>query len=177
MPGLGCGLFAGRFQETIHEAFRQVLRRLLIEFGAELPELAAVNYDSFRQCTNSREEIHGISFFVRPLEQGNHGKSQLCRPYTYARDFAHCQLFSLVAWDHVSWPGNDFFAGARATDDGVKAAATNSMAVITGIEGHYDPVLHQYQPPVGYRTWGQLVRARGLRLWDRRAVWQGETDL
>ena len=54
-------------------------------------------------------------------------------------DFSGCILFSIVAWDHVSWPGNDYFGGSRSTDDGVKAAATDSMAVLTGIEGHYDP--------------------------------------
>ena len=46
-----------------------------------------------------------------------------------------CELYSMVAWDHVSRPGNDFFGGARATDDGVKAAATDSMRTLTGIAG------------------------------------------
>ena len=63
-----------------------------------------------------------------------------------------CMLFSIVAWDHVSWPGNDFFAGSRCTDDGVKAAATNSMFALTGIEGHYDPDRGAYLPPPPYRT-------------------------
>ena len=39
-------------------------------------------------------------------------------------------LFSVVAWDHVSWPGNDFYAGQRKTDDGVKAAATTAMQIV-----------------------------------------------
>lgn len=52
---------------------------------------------------------------------GDAGKPQLCPPQRYAEhgdDFSHCQRFSVVAWDHVSWPGNDFYGGARATDDG-----------------------------------------------------------
>jgi hypothetical protein len=95
----------------------------------------------FSECSNAQLEIHGISLMVRPLLQGNLAKSQLCPPQAYAEvgdDFTGCLLFSMVAWDHVSWPGNDFFAGSRCTDDGVKAAATNSMAVLTGIEGRYD---------------------------------------
>src|SRR5262249_44771579 len=44
-----------------------------------------------------------------------------------------------VAWDHVSWPGNDFLGGSRATDDGVKAAASNSMSALAGVEGKYGP--------------------------------------
>ena len=104
---------------------------------------------------------------VRPLLAGNAGKSQLCPPSAYAEDgddFSNCVLFSIVAWDHVSWPGNDFFGGSRCTDDGVKAAATDSMAVLTGIEGHYDPDRGAYLPPAPYRTWGEAVEKNGLQL-------------
>jgi hypothetical protein len=69
-----------------------------------------------------------------------------------------------VAWDHVSWPGNDFYGGSRCTDDGVKAAATNTMQMITGIPGDYDPFIHQYMPPAPYRTWSEVVNYRRLRL-------------
>lgn len=55
-----------------------------------------------------------------------------------------------MAWDQVSWPGNDFYTGARVTDDGVKAAATNAMTAMTGVAGRYDPPLNQYQPPEPY---------------------------
>jgi len=66
-------------------------------------------------------------------------------------------LYSIVAWDHVSWPGNDFFVGSRATDDGVKAAATNSMSVLTGVKGEYDPTRGKYQPPQPYTNWGAYI--------------------
>ena len=70
----------------------------------------------------------------------------------------------MVAWDHVSWPGNDYWAGSRCTDDGVKAAATNTMAVITGIDGHYDRAAAAYLPPEPFHTWDAVVRAHKLRL-------------
>lgn len=180
VPGLGCGQFAGRFEGTLHEALRRVLRRLLIEHGAELGNIAAIYYDPFEACDNSREAINGISFLVRPLRQGNPGKSQLCRPETYAEpgdDFGSCRLFSLVAWDHVSWPGNDFFGGARSTDDGVKAAATSSMAVVTGVAGRYDPRSFTYRPPSGSETWQQVVETRRLRLWDPQSLFPGPWSL
>ena len=79
-------------------------------------------------------------------------------------DFSDCVLFSIVAWDHVSWPGNDFFVGSRCTDDGVKAAATDSMAVLTGVEGHYDPDQWAYIPPTPYRTWREVVDRNSLSL-------------
>ena len=110
---------------------------------------------------------------------GDCGKSQLCHPLAYAEqgdDFSGCTLYSLVAWDHVSWPGNDFFVDSRATDDGVKAAATNSMSVLTGVEGRYDSERGKYQPPKPYRNWQAVVehgvRTRELKLWQPLAVWQ-----
>jgi hypothetical protein len=117
---------------------------------------------------------------VRPLRvPGNQAKSQLCPPVVYAEkgdDFSGCALYSIVAWDHVAWPGNDFFVGSRVTDDGVKAAATSSMSVLTGVKGEYDPTRGKYQPPQPYVNWEAVVddrmRRGKLRLWNPMAVWQ-----
>lgn len=167
IPGLGCGQFAGPFAGQLGVELQSVLERFLTRHGASFPNLKAVYYDPFNECSNSRQEIHGTSLIVRPLLKGNAGKSQLCPPSAYAEDgddFSDCVLFSIVAWDHVSWPGNDYFGGSRCTDDGVKAAATDSMAVLTGVQGHYDPHRGAYLPPAPYRTWDDVVRQYGLRL-------------
>jgi len=167
IPGLGCGQFAGPFKGQLGTALQIVLERFLSTHGASLPNIKAVYYDPFNECSNLRQERHGIALLVRPLLQGNAGKSQLCQPTTFAGegdDFSDCQLFSIVAWDHVSWPGNDFFGGSRCTDDGVKAAATDSMAVLTGYAGHYDVPRTAYLPPAPYRTWAEVVENNGLRL-------------
>ncbi len=167
IPGLGCGQFAGPFAGKLGAELQLVLEQCLTRHGANFPHIKAVYYDPFGESCNSREEIHGISFLVRPLLQGNAGKSQLCHPSAYAEaddDFSNCQLFSIVAWDHVSWPGNDFFGGARCTDDGVKAAATDSMAVLTGIKGNYNPDCGAYLPPKPFHTWEEVVQAKELRL-------------
>jgi hypothetical protein len=167
IPGLGCGQFAGPFSGQLGAELQSVLERFLTRHGASFPRIKAVYFDPFNECSNNRQEIHGISLLVRPLLLDNAGKSQLCPPSAYAEDgddFSDCILFSIVAWDHVSWPGNDYFGGCRCTDDGVKAAATDSMAVLTGIKGHYDPQRGAYLPPVSYRTWDEVVRQNGLRL-------------
>jgi hypothetical protein len=174
IPGLGCGQFAGEFRGKLGTQLQAVLERLLTEDGAAFPNLKAVYFDPYSECQNARFEIHGISFMVRPLTQAKEAKPQLCRPSAYAEegdDFSGCSLFSVVAWDHVSWPGNDFYAGSRATDDGVKAAATSSMCVLTGVVGSYDPTVWMYQPPQPYQDWGEVVQKSGLRLWSPVAVW------
>lgn len=179
MPGLGCGQFAGPFRGHLGTRLQAVLERFLTEYGASFPNLKTVYFDPYSECENVRCEIQGISLMVRPLKAlGNRGKSQLCRPAAYSEpddDFSDCALYSIVAWDHVSWPGNDFFIGSRATDDGVKAAATSSMSVLTGVEGTYDPACWKYQPPKSYRDWKAAVEnrvsKRALRLWNPAAVW------
>jgi hypothetical protein len=180
VPGLGCGQFSGPFQGRLGAQLLAVLDGFLTEHGASFPNLKAVYFDPYSECENARREIHGISLMVRPLRaRGNIGKSQLCRPIAYAEqddDFSDCSLYSIAAWDHVSWPGNDFYIGSRATDDGVKAAATSSMSALTGVEGVYDPACAKYQPPRPYRDWEAVVvdgiRTRQLRLWNPRAVFR-----
>lgn len=166
VPGLGCGQFAGKFIGQLGELLKNTLQRLLEEFGDQFDHILALYFDPYNECQNQRSEIKNISFLVRPLSQHNQNKPQLCQPITYqepGEDFSECMLFSIVAWDHVSWPGNDFYAGSRATDDGVKAAATSSMLAMTGITGKYNPKLACYEPPKPYRNWEQVVHDKGLK--------------
>jgi hypothetical protein len=167
IPGLGCGQFAGRFQGQLGEYLQGALSALLEKYQQQLNNIRAVYFDPFQECDNARFEYGGTSLLVRPLTKGNIDKPQLCYPTHYAEpgdDFSECELFSVVAWDHVSWPGNDFFIGSRATDDGVKAAATTSMEVLTGTKGAYDEVLCEFLPPSEYRTWEEVVSEGGLQL-------------
>lgn len=73
-------------------------------------------------------------------------------------------LYSLIAWDHVSQPGNDYYGGARAADEGVKAAATDAMRVITGIQAEYDRYNFKYQPPKPFHTWAEVETEREILL-------------
>jgi hypothetical protein len=167
IPGLGCGMFAGRFQGKLGVLLKRVLVDLLEKYGAQFSNIEAVYYDPYQECENERLEIQGISLMIRPLTQGNKGKSQLAQLATFEEasdDFSNCLLFSVVAWDHVSWPGNDFYINSRATDDGVKAAATSSMFAMTGIEGTYNKRTYSYQPPVPYKDWNQVIYKNNLDL-------------
>jgi hypothetical protein len=167
VPGLGCGQFAGPFRGQLGEYLREALTSLLERHGASWPHIAIVWFDPYSQCHTDTQPIHHLRFKVRPLMHGHADTPQLCPPEAYLEgetaERPLC-LFSIVAWDHVSWPGNDFYAGARATDDGVKAAATSSMQCMTGLEGRYDPQSHVYNPPEGYRCWDEVVRRNELRI-------------
>jgi hypothetical protein len=167
LPGLGCGQFAGKFKGQLGAMLKQVLKDLLSKYAAQLASLSAIYYDPFDECDNERCEIEHISLLVRPLLKGNEGKGQLCLPADYEDikgEFSDCTLTSFVAWDHVSWPGNDFYLGSRATDDGVKAAATSTMAVMTSYSGQYSVDSYSYQPPHGYQTWGRVVTDNAIAL-------------
>lgn len=160
IPGLGCGQFAGPFRRTLGNYLKKAIRRILIKHSVELMNIRAIYYDPYEECENEKFEIDGISFLVRPLTRGNHGKSQLSQVQEFNEakdDFSECELFSVVAWDHVSWPGNDYYSGSRVTDDGVKAAATDSMSVMTGINGFYDTNRFKYMPPSEYSCWREVV--------------------
>ncbi len=163
LPGLGCGQFAGPFRGKLGAELERALQYFLDDYGGEFPSIRTVIYDPYGECRPDRAVHGGIDFRVRPLTMG--GRPQLSLPQAHAEDgedLSDCRLFSFVAWDHVSWPGNDFFGGARATDDGVKAAATDSMARLTGVPGSYSAARTAYLPPAPHATWGQLVRELGI---------------
>ncbi|WP_309741772.1 hypothetical protein [Chamaesiphon sp. OTE_20_metabat_361] len=167
IPGMGCGQFAGVFRGQLGTELRNMLVRFLQTHGRDFTNIKAVYYDPYSECENERIEIGGISLLIRPLLRGNANKPQLCTPQQYAEtgdNFTNLKLFSMVAWDHVSWPGNDFYGGARSTDDGVKAAATNVMQVMTGIEGIYNPQLDRYCQPVEYENWRDVISKNRIQL-------------
>ncbi len=167
IPGIGCGQFAGPFTGQLGEYLKNVLIRLLKDHGEHFSNIAAVYFDPYQECDNERLEINGISLFVRPLTKGNENKPQLCKPQKYEEDnddFSDCELFSFVAWDHVSWPGNDFYIGSRSTDDGVKAAATDSMFMMTGVEGNYNEQTHTSDPPKEYENWRDVILKKRIQI-------------
>ena len=167
VPGVGCGMFAGPFKGLLGQELEKTFFRFLHQHARTFKNIRALFYGPFNECDNARHEINGITYLVRPFLKGNHTRPQLCHPSAYSEgvdDFSDCEFFSIVAWDHVSWPGNDFYGGTRSTDDGVKAAATSSMLGMTGVAGVYDPETFCYQPPDGFQNWSQVVAASRLEL-------------
>lgn len=180
IPGMGCGQFAGLFKDTpqgkggipgfpedsaesfIHNQFQKVMERLLLKQGQKLQNIGAIWYDNFNK-TASTQSINGIDFLARPLSKG--GKPQLCMPQEYGSKYANYHLVSFVAWDHVSLPGNDYWDGMRDTDDGVKAAATSSMSVLTGLDGYYDAAKHLYLCAAApSKSWSRIKQKHQIKI-------------
>jgi ADP-ribosylglycohydrolase len=167
VPGLGCGQFAGPFRGSLGVRLAEALRRILARHVDRLAGIRAVWYDPYSEGQPGRERIGSLDFLVRPLLQSSQGIPQLCHPASYEEQgdsFGDCRLYSVVAWDHVSWPGNDFIGGSRATDDGVKAAATDMLFRLTGVRGQYNMTTNTYDPPDGIGTWEELISRYGVEL-------------
>lgn len=170
VPGLGCGQFAGPFRGSLGEKLSNTVAQILNEQGEEWLHICAVYFDAFAEGQVGRRTIHGMEYITQPLRSsGPRGRPQLCNPLSYEGaaggsydSFGDCEFFSLVAWDHVSWPGNDYWIGDRATDDGVKAAATDTMFRITGVEGCYNRDKTAYAPPEGFPSWLEVVNQCGI---------------
>ncbi|MBU0956025.1 MAG: hypothetical protein KKI09_11410 [Spirochaetes bacterium] len=58
--------------------------------------------------------------------------------------------------------GGSFHQELKA-DNGVKAATSDTMFVLTGFRGQYEHRAAAYLPPPGVANWEQLVRQQGLR--------------
>lgn len=168
VPGVGCGQFAGGIL-GIAEELKNAIRVLLESEPDRFNNISCIRLDTHATLTNTAETIHGIEFRVRPLIKGNDGTPQLAdleRLEENPGEFTDHILSSVVAWDPVSWPGNDFYAGNRTTDDGVKAAATNVIERITGIAGIYSEKDHSFVPKdYPDDTWETIIRKQGLSLY------------
>lgn len=164
IPGIGAGQFAGRFKGTMGNRLNVAFQSVLAKHMGQYKHIGCIYFDPFSECTNEEQQFENIKYRVRPATK-NPGKSLLSEPKVYEEpgdDFSNCKLFKVVAWDHVSFPGNDYFGGGRFTDDGVSAAATNSMKIITGIDGTYEN--GKYLPPNKNDIWEDVVNKENITL-------------
>ena len=163
VPGLGCGQFAGSFKGTLGVELERALVVLLE--GGHYDSIETVIYDPYDESKDSDRVVNGVRFVTAPFSRSSKPTAQLAHPKTLNKmvaDVNSVMHFSVVAWDHLSWPGNDFYQGNRATDDGVKGAASDLMRQMTGVAGSYCDHLNQYLPPKPYKNWDAVVRERHL---------------
>ena len=175
IPGIGCGQFAGTYngsKESLIDDFDQVLKRLLEKYADQLPNISLVYFGQFSILDFCEKNDIGHIKYRRVSSASNNYKNLLDEPTSYSIDgenYTNHLLFAFVAWDHVSYPGNDFFAMERATDDGVKAAATSSMTSLLGVDGTYDKSDYKYKPAGSYNqfNWLEIALKQELNSQDR----------
>ncbi len=164
LPGFGTGCFAGKYKDNLKQMLGNAIEKLIKEHPFVFTHISAVYYDPYEECVEKNITIGKTEFMIKPFNSCN--KSQLCPPSEYSskkgKIFSDHKLFSFVAWDHVSWPGNDFYKGQRKTDDGVKAAATNSMSKMTNHNGHYDRQQYKYIPE-NFNDWDAVIQNQKIK--------------
>lgn len=166
IPGIGCGAFGGKFGKEVSNFLQRAIGEILTQYKEKLQNIRCVVYVPYSGET-STEQVGSISYRIRPYM--THSLPQLSKPISFQEsgdDFSKLRLFKFVAWDHVSYPGNDFFRGSRYTDDGVAAAATDCMAKILGVEGTRTRET-DYEPPQGFDTWEDVVYKKKISLFVR----------
>lgn len=168
MPGIGAGVFAGKYQGTIGNHLNIAMQELLSTYWKHLQNIRLIHYDPFTEGDNEQLEFGNLKYRVRPASKGNKSKSQLSNPVDLEEETGelhNTKLYKIVAWDHVSWPGNDFIAGSKWTDDGIAAGGTNLMKKLMGADGHYDKQTGKYLPPNGYLTWAEYATKNNIKLY------------
>ncbi|XP_028969188.1 uncharacterized protein LOC114828627 [Galendromus occidentalis] len=163
IPGIGCGLFGGKFTKELPSILEETIARILHQNHQRWLYIKCTTFVPFDGEMKSTS-IGKISYRVRPhLKHKTPMLSETKEFEEGSDDFSKDHLFKLVAWDHFSYPGNNFFRCKRQTDDGVSAAATDCMARVLGVYGHYDG-RGRYMPPKQYESWESVVKANHILL-------------
>ena len=161
IPGIGCGQFAGLYKYQVKNHLAKFIVDIFTKRQEELLGINCVYFDSFDHGKCEEFKTNHATIYFRPLTKCKNKQGQLTRPNSFIDidpTYKNNDLFSIVAWDHVSWPGNDFWTGHRATDDGVKAAATDTMFRITGLQGEYHIQSNKFSPINSNKTWATLAK-------------------
>ncbi len=158
VPEIGCGAFSGQFSDIISDKFQATLQKIIEKHGAAFPNIAGI-------YSNYTEE----KVYKKPIPHKTGKLPLLEKPEVYAKQLklpeGKYTLVKAVAWDHISWPGNDFWNNNnRSTDDGASAAASAICYTLTGVKGQYDKKTQKYLPPQGMRDWEQVINDKNLTL-------------
>jgi hypothetical protein len=158
IPGIGCGQFAGMYQNQVRQLLPKVLKKLFRKHHELLDMVDTVTYDPFSPNFIDEEDLvdqlalPGIAnFIIRPLQtSGVQAASQLEFPKVDDIN-EQCRLVKIVAWDHFSYPGNDMWADSRATDDGVTFASTDTFLAMKNL-GQFGPAVQSSDMKLSYNN-------------------------
>ncbi len=157
LPGVGCGYFAGKFKHSIDQAFQTAVQTMLEKHKNSFSQIALVQMEGEQKFSGT--DVGNIKFKMSKNRRG-----LLSKPEVWGKEYKDCKLYKVVAWDHLSWPGNDFYdRNTRRTDDGVSAAATNICEVMTGVQGSYHPEAKKFLYENGQDDWRKVIKMRDIK--------------
>jgi hypothetical protein len=156
MAGLGTGQFAVLFDQTdtnINKLFADSVQEVVneLEKAGKLSHIDLIRLDIFKDdhetqaVTHTTDQNNKLQVVLSSAKRDQKGQ-----PLSKPQAFGHLRsnilkianethrVYTVVAGDHVSWPGNDWYEGSSKTNEGTIATATNMCSVVTGKAGHWD---------------------------------------
>ncbi len=149
LPGLGCGLFAGKWQgnPALKECLKTALQYILESHHEKLQHLAMVRLDPYMGLEKSEDKYGEMIFRVGCSRVD--GKQQLSTAKNLQEegdDFSDCIMVYAIAGDAFSFPSNDLFVNSPEGDEATKAYCSNLAEIVSGIFGEFDPNNNRFMP-------------------------------
>ena len=161
IPGIGCGAFSGPYSGMLGAPLKAALGHAV--FQLQLKWVRHIWFDPYSELLDNKGSTYQIGPDTHLHLQPSYSDSNPIASLQFERMTEKLQLqhenylfAKVVAWDPLSWPGNDWWGASRATDDGVVAAATSLMSSLTQIPGYYNTEYNGWCPQSNpAATWRQ----------------------
>ncbi|MES2212878.1 MAG: hypothetical protein V4490_07050, partial [Pseudomonadota bacterium] len=191
LPGMGCGVFGGEFEDgraakslniaidvmlQKHYAKLQNVRLVVLDAYDRVPEVEpTAGFTPTDKPREYRKNIGHLSYVccgTRDPATKKSTRPQLSHPSKFVEQFGLDPTKKYIAvkgvgGDPLSYPNNDYFKeNTRTTDDGTVGASTDSMYALMGAQGEYRVVgtLGKYFPPAGFADWNAVHAAHKVKL-------------
>lgn len=147
LPVLGGGEFAGGvnslLSKEINASYLPAMTNIIKKNKAHLPHIKAVVITGFN---DSQAQVNNTTIYTTKDSVGLYPQGEY-------QGLEKCKVYTGIAGDHLSFPGNDGYAGSPATHEGGTCTRTNVYEKITGVEGNFVPSRTLYIPPQKYNYW------------------------
>lgn len=150
LPVMGGGEFAGgknaALSREINACYQEVVSRLLEKHKKDLVNVKAVVITGI----NDSKKIPKNGGPVVYTTTDSIGLA----PGTKYKELEKLKVYTGIAGDHLSFPGNDGYVGSPSTHEGGCCTRTNVYTKITGEDGVYDNKIMVYKPgSEKYKKW------------------------
>lgn len=147
LPVIGGGEFAGgknsKLAKQINDCYVNVVTNLIKKNKEHLPNIKAVVITGIPQ-RGQHTEKNCPTIYTTP---DSIGLAPVIKNHT--EDLIGLKVYAAIAGDHLSFPGNDGYAGSPKTHEGGCSTRTNVYSKITDEPGEFNPENQIYSPDDG----------------------------